>query len=39
MSCKYPAATPHAEIREVFPDIYHVTGSVTMAPARGSAAH
>ncbi|WP_294228398.1 hypothetical protein [uncultured Shimia sp.] len=32
MSCNFPPATPHGEIREVFPDIFHVAGSVDMVP-------
>ena len=32
MSYNFPPATPHGEIREVFSDIFHVTGSVDMVP-------
>ncbi len=29
---KYPAATPHYKIEEIFEDVFFVTGSVVMAP-------
>lgn len=32
MPYDFPAAKPHGEIREIFPDIFHVTGSVDMVP-------
>ena len=32
MPYDFPSATPHGEITEVFPDVFHVTGSVDMAP-------
>ncbi|MCH2067161.1 hypothetical protein [Shimia sp.] len=32
MPYDFPSATPHGEITEIFPDIFHVTGSVDMVP-------
>ena len=32
MPYDFPPATPHGAITEVFPDIFHVTGSVDMVP-------
>ncbi len=32
MSYDFPPATPHDEIHEVFPDVFHVTGSVEIMP-------
>ncbi|MGR3624469.1 hypothetical protein [Pseudophaeobacter sp.] len=32
MPYDFPPTTPHGEITEIFPDIFHVTGSVDMVP-------
>jgi hypothetical protein len=32
MQFEFPPATPHGEIQEVFPGVFHVTGSVDMVP-------
>ena len=32
MGKEYPPATPHGEIKEIFQDVFFVTGSVVMAP-------
>ncbi len=32
MQDNFPCATPHGEIREVFPNVFFVTGSVVMVP-------
>ena len=32
MGKEYPPATPHGEIKEIFEDVFFVTGSVVMAP-------
>ncbi len=32
MQSDFPAATPHGEIRQIFEDVFTVTGSVMMAP-------
>ncbi|UZD91236.1 hypothetical protein [Cognatishimia activa] len=32
MPYEFPHATPHGEVTEIFPDIFHVTGSVDMVP-------
>jgi hypothetical protein len=32
MPYEFPEVQPHGEIREVFPDVFHLTGSVEMVP-------
>ncbi|WP_412552624.1 hypothetical protein [Shimia sp. MIT1388] len=32
MPFNFPSATPHGDICEIFPDVFHVTGSVDMVP-------
>lgn len=32
MSYDFPPATPHGELVEIFPDVFHLTGSVDMIP-------